>query len=383
MSVGSARRRVYFVALLDASIAVVLAFASVQPSTLAHATGPLAPRTLSPSRVMVLDVGSPGSADSVYARSPFVLKDTDGTYKMWYSGYDGSRNRGMYATSPDGIHWTKHGVIMDVLTAPYYFDSVGTMHVIKEGMTYEGWFQAGYWSGGAYGYWAQIYHATSLDGVSWNVTGVALPPNQSWDLGMTNNPWVFQDSHGIYWMYFFGWDGTNTRLGVATSVNGTWFTPYAGNPIIPLGASGAWDSKDLYTAAVVPSSSGWTMYYDGWDGNASRIGLADSADGQTWTKDIANPVYEAEPFPAWDDRSVSSPDPLIVGGGLSIYFVGSNATYQRIGVMGASPPSSGTASIIQTFPLTDLLLVVGFVGGGVAVLGAATVVALRSSRRRT
>src|SRR5438046_1345566 len=83
------------------------------------------------------------------------------------------------------------------------------------------WFSAGYWSGGPFVYWAQIYHAVSMDGFYWNVTGVVLPPNQFWDRGMTNSPWVVRDSAGLFWLFHSGWDGSNTRIGVATSGDGS------------------------------------------------------------------------------------------------------------------------------------------------------------------
>ncbi len=319
-------------------------FASGQMSGTSLATNGsliLGPMLFPTNREIAIDVGPPGAADSIYARTPFVLKDTDGSYKMWYTGYDGARNRMLYATSPDGVHWTKHGVIMDVLTPPFYFDSVGRMSVIKNGSTYEGWFHAGFWSGGPFGYWGQIYHALSADGANWTITGVALPPNQSWDIGMTNVPMVLQDSHGVFWMYFTGWDGSNTRLGVATSLNGTSFVPYANNPILPLGPAGSWDSMDMSGgASVVVSGSAWTMWYDGTDRVQDALGLAHSTDGFNWTKGASNPVFVSEPSPSWDDHGVGQPDLFASPGGPRLYFTGSDGSYVRIGTANLSQPPS-------------------------------------------
>ncbi|TLZ46627.1 MAG: hypothetical protein E6K19_00675, partial [Methanobacteriota archaeon] len=259
---------------------------------------------------VVVPNGPPGTADSVYARTPFVLREADGTYKMWYSGLDGYRNRMLYATSVDGISWTKHGVIMDVLVPPYYWDSVAGQSVLKINSTYHMWFSAGYWSGGPFTYWAQIYHATSRDGVGWDVSGVALPPNQAWDIGLVGTPWVVQDDAGLFWLFIGGWDGSSTRIGVATSENGTSFVPYAGNPIIDLGASGAWDSLDTNTPAVIPGSP-WGMFFAGdeYRGTAS-IGIATSDDGLNWTKFPFNPVIVPDPAPAFDSQAVYTPDPI-------------------------------------------------------------------------
>jgi len=280
---------------------------------------------------VVLPTGPPGAADSLYARYPFVLRESDGTYKMWYSGHDGYRNRMLYATSSDGILWTKHGVIIDVLTPPYYWDSVAGQSVLKIGSTYHMWFSAGYWSGGPFTFWAQIYHATSLDGVGWSVTGVALAPNQAWDIGLTGAPWVVLDQLGTYWLFFCGWDGSNTRVGVATSRNGTSFVPYAGNPIVGLGSPGGWDSQDTNTPAAVPGSA-WTLLFAGTDRVTESIGIATSSDGFNWTKSPGNPVYGPEPAPAFDSSGVYAPGPLDDPSGSRVYFTGSDGSTVQIGV---------------------------------------------------
>lgn len=296
------------------------------------------------NRRMVIDVGPPGSADSLYARVPFVLKDTDGTYKMWYSGQDGFRNRLLYAISPDGIHWAKQGVVIDVLTPPYYFDSVGGQAVIKNGSTYVMWFQGGFWSGGAFGYWSQIYRATSTNGANWTITGVVLPPNQAWDRGMTNAPWVVQDPHGLYWMFFMGWDGTTDRIGVATSKNGTWFIPYAGNPIINLGSAGSWDSVQLNAPSASLNGSTWTLWYEGYDGHMGRIGTAVSTNGYNWTKTATNPILGAESSPSWDDAGVGTPGYFLDPTGPRLYFAGSDGHYLRIGMTTFGPPPAANLS---------------------------------------
>lgn len=57
----------------------------------------------------VLDIGPKGSVDSSQAASPFVLQG-GGLFHMWYGAYDGA-HRIAYATSQDGLHWTKRGAV--------------------------------------------------------------------------------------------------------------------------------------------------------------------------------------------------------------------------------------------------------------------------------
>jgi hypothetical protein len=281
---------------------------------------------------VVLPHGSPGEPDSLYARAPFVLRDDDGSYKMWYSGFDGYRNRMLYATSLDGIHWTKHGIVMDVGAAPYYWDSVASQSVLKIQSIYHMWFSAGFWSGGTYGFWAQIYHATSTDGVGWTVTGIALPPNQTWDRGMTNSPWVARDNSGLFWLYFSGWDGSNTRLGVATSTNGTAFTPFAGNPILDLGPAGTWDSSDVNTPSVIPGQT-WLLYYAGTDRRVASLGTASSSDGLHWTKSPGNPVFRSDPSPAFDSGALLYPDQIADPSGPRMYYAGGDGSRMQVGLI--------------------------------------------------
>lgn len=56
----------------------------------------------------VIVAGSNGKGDDYYVYRPTVIQDVN-IYKMWYIGYGGAAGQyGIYyATSPDGINWTK------------------------------------------------------------------------------------------------------------------------------------------------------------------------------------------------------------------------------------------------------------------------------------
>lgn len=53
--------------------------------------------------------GRPGEIDSIQAAGPFVLR-RGGRFEMWYGAYDG-KHRIAFATSEDGVVWTKHGAV--------------------------------------------------------------------------------------------------------------------------------------------------------------------------------------------------------------------------------------------------------------------------------
>jgi len=104
-----------------------------------------------------------------------------------------------------------------------------------------------------------------------------------------------------YKMWYVGHDGTNTRIGYATSNNGTSWTKYASNPVLNLGAGGTWDNTNLQYLTVIKDESTYKMWYSGHDGTKWRIGYATSSDGISWTKHASNPVLNIGAGGTWDD----------------------------------------------------------------------------------
>ena len=75
----------------------------------------------------VLQAGSAGSYDDMWVAVPAVIKN-ENLYKMWYSGFSSKTGYSnltiCYATSPDGINWTKFSgnPLFDTHTSPYNAD---------------------------------------------------------------------------------------------------------------------------------------------------------------------------------------------------------------------------------------------------------------------
>ncbi|MEJ2196191.1 MAG: hypothetical protein P8X73_15210, partial [Ignavibacteriaceae bacterium] len=69
----------------------------------------------------ILTRGVNGEWDDVLVANPYVIFDGT-TYHLWYGGYDGSTGTNIgYATSVDGISWTKYND--PATTSPPYADS--------------------------------------------------------------------------------------------------------------------------------------------------------------------------------------------------------------------------------------------------------------------
>ncbi len=280
---------------------------------------------------MVLDIGPPGAYDGSRAINPSVLED-GATFRMWYRGFDGGRNRILSAASVDGRTWMRQGLVIDVGSPPYYFDSANGPSVVKDGSTYRMWFAGGFWTG-PFGITGRIYHAESSDAVTWSLGGVALDvgPPGAWDGAMVAYPSVLLDSLGIYWMYYSGWDGVTNRIGVATSTDGLTFTRLGPDPILDLGPAGAWDGVRVDFPTVLEGSP-WTMMYSGDDGAVVKIGRATSTDGVHWTRATDNPEFTPAAAGEWDGGDVFGAALLLSGSDRYMYYSGSDRVNGRIGL---------------------------------------------------
>ncbi len=81
-------------------------------------------------------------------------------------------------------------------------------------------------------------------------------------------------------------------LGVGISHAQTNWTKYPGNPVLDLGANGTWDDFLVINPMVILDGVDYKMWYAGNDGTNWRIGYATSSDGITWTKHASNPVLD-------------------------------------------------------------------------------------------
>lgn len=110
----------------------------------------------------VLSPGASGDWDDQMVFCCSVIRQ-DTIYKMWYTGYDGANMRIGYAYSSDGINWTKRsGPVLD-LGAPGTWDDnwVAAPYVLFDGTSYRMWYV------GDDGTSEYVGYATSPDGIAW------------------------------------------------------------------------------------------------------------------------------------------------------------------------------------------------------------------------
>ena len=250
-----------------------------------------------------IPLGTSGKGDSSNISHPTVIKDGS-TYKMWYNAANGANNRIYYATSPDGLTWTKYdnttptasdttstnGRIPVGTSGKGDSNNVNSASVVKDGSTYKMWY--GGWDGTN----GRIFYATSPDGLTWTKYDNTIPATSDTistngrmsigtsgrgDTGGLEPSTVIKDG-SIYKMFYSAYAGSNWRNFYASSSDGlTWVKydntiPNASNTVgtngrVPLGTSNG-DSYNVSGSAVIKDSASYKIWYNGYSvGGAQKI----------------------------------------------------------------------------------------------------------------
>jgi predicted GH43/DUF377 family glycosyl hydrolase len=300
----------------------------------------------------VLNIGQRGDWDSKQVVMPAVIADS-GAYRMWYSGFDGETWRIGSAQSPDGIDWTRdpqNPVFEPDPASSWDNNSVYGASVILDNGTYKMWYTGGN------GKVARIGYATSPDGITWTrhtrspVLSTGDPG--SWDNASVYYPCVIRVGNK-YRMWFNGYRGDlDTQVGYAESDDGIAWTKHAGSPVLGPGKRLSFDAV-LVKPAVVFDGAAYHLWYVGFRYVLPELGFwnilyATSTDGLQWAKHPDNPVLKHGPrlFTGWDGRSVFDPAVILDGSEYKMWYAGQGgwgkAERLRIG-HATSPAEPGAA----------------------------------------
>ena len=226
-----------------------------------------------PPRIVLGPNPSSGWEDEV--NRPVVL-ERDGTYHLWYTGQANGHSAIGYATSKDGVEWTRKSS-RPVLAPDQPWEKVATMcpHVIwdPESRRFRMWYSAGdQYEPDAIGY------ATSPDGMTWqkdNDNPIFRPdPRQNWEQHKVTAVQV-QKQGDWYLMFYIGFrDLDHAQIGVARSRDGrTGWQRHPENPIIRPGV-GQWDADACYKPFAIFDGTKWLLWYNGRRGGVEQIGVA-------------------------------------------------------------------------------------------------------------
>jgi predicted GH43/DUF377 family glycosyl hydrolase len=146
----------------------------------------------------------------------------DSIYKMWYVGYDGANFQVGYTTSPDGMDWTiyKENPVLEVGSlGSWDAKHIEHAYVISNGDIYQMWYQ-----GRDENNFVRTGYASSPDGINWtkDEANPVLDVGSSggWDMTTSKvGSVILQD--GVLKMWYAGRTGSIERIGYASDTLAT------------------------------------------------------------------------------------------------------------------------------------------------------------------
>ncbi|MEH7383351.1 hypothetical protein V7138_23015 [Bacillus sp. JJ1533] len=183
-----------------------------------------------------------------------------------------------YATSEDGVNWKRHDQPVLKPSAPWELQSLMCPTVIwdQEEEVYKMWYSGGGWfEPNAIGY------ATSKDGVNWTKYSdqpiFTAKEENIWERERVAGCQVIKDKDWYYMAYIGFEDLFKSRICFARSRDGiTEWERHPQNPIISAGIPGGWDSESIYKPFMLydESNDRWLMWFNARTGTVERIGIA-------------------------------------------------------------------------------------------------------------
>jgi predicted GH43/DUF377 family glycosyl hydrolase len=267
--------------------------------------------------------GNPVLGGSLGTCFDMSVDRTEDRYRMWFS-WRPKHGIG-YAQSTDGFNWTARD---DVVLGPYPDSPAGELEVTRPFVLVEpGGLTMWYAAHGPDR--VVISRATSVDGLDWERQGVVLTPELAWEKTAIMCPSVLRDDHGRYHMWYSGGERYEPdAIGYATSPDGKTWERVGDEPVLRSGLPGSWESDRVAGAHVFRVGDWLYAAYIGFANGfeASSIGFARSRDGLTWERHAGNPVITAGATGEFDSINVYKPFVLVQGGTWSMWYNASAPT---------------------------------------------------------
>ncbi len=179
----------------------------------------------------VLRPGPAGSWDENIRERGWFMYD-NGMYHAWYGGWRGEYDHNVprlvklgYATSTDGVNWTKHP------NNPIYDETwIEDMCVVKNDSMYFMYAEDEYTGDGNH---VHVVLYKSSDGINWIKHGPVLERDgNGWESYEVATPTVWKEDDGWYMLYEGIGDETAGQIGLATSADGINWTRSEHNPVL-------------------------------------------------------------------------------------------------------------------------------------------------------
>ncbi|HZI55063.1 MAG TPA: glycosylase, partial [Chitinophagaceae bacterium] len=229
----------------------------------------------------VFSGGGNGVWDEVIRERGYILKEADG-YHMWYTGYRKDKDDTLflgYASSPDGINWTryKHNPIF---TGSWTED----MMVVKSDSTYIMF---------AEGRGDTAHMLTSMDKIHWKDHGslqIQYTNGQPLSPGPYGTPTVWREDSTWYLFY----ERNDSAIWLASSKDLKVWRNVQDEAVISKGP-GSYDKHGVALNQVIKHNGTYYGYYHGTafeDWSEWSTNVAVSTDLRNWKKFEANPIMK-------------------------------------------------------------------------------------------
>jgi beta-1,2-mannobiose phosphorylase / 1,2-beta-oligomannan phosphorylase len=257
-----------------------------------------------------------------------VLREM-GKFRMWVSWRP--KQSIAITESPDGIHWKPPEIVLGPKRETGWEDDINRPVVVHREDGYHMWY-----TGQAKGK-SSIGYATSADGVTWTRKSdrPVLTSEALWESVAAMCPHVMWEPTEHLWRMWYsaGEQYEPNAIGYATSKDGLHWEKYAANPVLASDPQLDWE-KNRVTAAQILFWKGWYYaFYIGFrDVDHAQIGLARSKDGITnWVRHPANPIIRPTPG-GWDADACYKPYTLYENDRWMLWYNGRNKSVEQIGL---------------------------------------------------
>jgi len=207
------------------------------------------------------------------------------------------RYRTKYATSADGINWEENDWVLRGTPGEWDSGGIARgLTVLKMGDEYKMWYAGGNEKqmGTLEEKW-RIGYATSPDGINWTkyAGNPVIEPIEWWERNMVSYPNVIYED-GVYHMFYAA---TSLNLPVsivyAISTDGIhWEKPASKNPVFGTGPASSFDSRYVASPFVIKEGDIFRIWYDGLASDHWQIGYIEGN-----FDDVATPTPTPTPTP--------------------------------------------------------------------------------------
>jgi len=234
----------------------------------------------------VFQAGGKGKWDTKIRERGWIIK-SGATYRMWYTGYDGTRTGQRmlgYATSTDGIDWKRHP--QNPINKEHWIEDMmiveheKTLYMFAEGRE------------------DQPHFFRSLDGITWKRVGpldIRLADGSPIPSGPTGTLVARFDQQTKLWQLFY--ERYDIGIWLATSADMKVWTNISDEPVIKLGPH-PYDDYQVALNQILEHKGKYYAYYHGMGTKAPwdkwNINIAVSDDLIQWTKYKGNPLLPVE-----------------------------------------------------------------------------------------